>query len=134
MAIFMLMAVVSLSPVMGQQHEKKHDKKHREITEIVSNLTASQKRKVEQVGKESKERIDVLRRQKKSVCDSIGVILNSDEDRTADIYRLFEREAQIQVQINKEMYSAKLRVDALLTDEQRAEIRRALEEDRKRHR
>ncbi len=106
----------------GQPQEKKQ---HRDISQLVSDLTPSQKRKIETISRESKERVQQLRSRKKEVCDSIAYYMDIDGDHSAALNPLFENEARLQILINKEMYTTKCHIDQILTKEQRAELRKA---------
>ena len=64
--------------------------------------------------------------------DSIGKYMDSEGDQSKKLYPLFDREAQLQVQISREMYSTKVRIDKVLTKEQRKEFLQASKRD-KRH-
>lgn len=105
-------------------HEKKHSPQ--DITTLVSNLTTSQKQEVEAIRKESSSRVADLRSRQKAVKDSIHLFMHKDGDQSAILYPLFEREAALQVAINREMYVGKVRIDSVLTPEQRAELRKSV--------
>ena len=121
-------AMVALALPLAAQRpgDKHHGKKHKEITELVSDLSATQKRKIDAVSRESKERVANLRSQQKAVRDSIGMFIDREGDQSRSLYPLFDREAQLQVAISREMYSTKIKVDALLTKEQKAELKKLL--------
>ncbi len=102
-----------------------HDRKHKEVTEIVGNLSAAQKRKVENISNESRERVAALRKQQHAVHDSIVMFMEREGDQSQVLYPLFEREAKLQTAINREMYATKLRIDEVLKPEQREALRAA---------
>lgn len=130
--IFALMLAFML-PLAAQHHEgKPREKKHRDVTELVGDLSGVQKKKIDAVSRESKERVDALRRQQKAVRDSIGMIMEREGDQREVLFPLFDREAALQASISREMYSTKVRIDALLTAEQRARLRSTLGAQRKR--
>lgn len=112
-------------PLAAQQHDgRQPDKKRRaDITELVSDLSAPQKRKIENISKESKALIDDLRQQQNAVRDSIRLFMDREGDQSTRLYPLFDREAQLQVAVSREMYATKLRIDAVLTADQRAALR-----------
>ena len=126
--IFIIATVMALALPVAAQHPggKHHDKKHKEITELVSDLSATQKRKIDAVSRQSKERVSALRDQQKAVRDSIGMFIDREGDQSRSLYPLFDREAQLQAAISREMYSTKVKVDALLTNEQRSELKKRL--------
>ena len=125
-----LSLLVAVALPLAAQHDKDHiDKKRRNVTELVSDLSPVQKRKIENISKASKERVDNLRIQQKAVRDSIMMYIECDGDQSKVLYPLFDREAAIQISIDREMYSSKLRIDEVLTKDQRAELRRACAKD-----
>ena len=127
--IFTLLSALSL-PLFAQ-HPKEHpEKKNKDVTELVSDLSATQKRKIESISKESKARVDDLRKQQKSVHDSIALFMDREGDQSHTLYPLFERDAALKVAIDREMYSGKVRIDEVLTKEQRAAMRRACAKDK----
>ena len=105
-----------------QKREHKAPKPRPEITEIVHDLSSGQKSKLDAISKESKERISKLRRDQRSVRDSIESLMEADGDQSRALYPLFDREARLQAEISREMYATKLRFDEVLNDEQRAEL------------
>ena len=127
--VFLLLAVTF--PVAAQRNKKPHGKKHHEITELVSDLSSAQKRKIEEVGKQSRERVFTLRDQQQDVKDSIAMYIDREGDNSVMLYRLFDREASLHVAISREMYNTKLQIDQILTPQQREEMRRSLAKDRK---
>ena len=125
--ILILLLAVAL-PMMAQRENPRPDKRKRaDITELVSDLSAPQKRKIEQISKDSKERVDALRNQQRAVHDSINIFMKREGDQSKVLFPLFEREAQLHVAIDREMYTTKLRIDEVLKPEQRAELRKTLE-------
>lgn len=127
--IVILLSFVAM-PCMAQHkgdRERVADpKSHREITEMVSDLSQSQKKRLDAITDASKERVAALRAQKKSVRDSIAVYMKLDGDQSAVLFPLFDREAQLQRDISREMYTTKVRVDEVLTPEQRRQLREAM--------
>ena len=118
------MAIVAVTPAMAQRGDAKREAP-RDITQIVSDLSVSQKKKLDAINEDSKARVGVLRARQKAVRDSIAMYIHRDGDQSKVLYPLFEREAQIQCNISREMYSTKLKIDAVLTPEQRRQVRDA---------
>lgn len=113
-------------PLMAQHDGPRQGKKRQaDITELVDDLSAPQKRKIENISKESKERVDALRASQRSVRDSISLYMEREGDQSKVLYPLFDREAQLHAAVSREMYSAKIRIDEVLTKEQRATLRKA---------
>lgn len=129
--VIITLLFVTALPAIAQREGKRGERRHRDITEMVSDLSASQKRKIDAIGKESKERVGAMRQQQKQVRDSIAMYMDRDGDQSRALYPLFEREANIQVSINREMYTTKRRIDEVLTASQRDELRQAMKKRKK---
>lgn len=124
---FILTLVFAIAlPLYAQHDGKRPEKRQQDITEIVSDLSATQKIKVENVTKESKTRVRQLRDQQKAVRDSISFYMNCDGDQSRLLFPLFDREARLQVEINREMYNTKLCLDEMLTPAQREELHKTM--------
>ena len=93
-----------------------------EITELVSDLSSGQKSKLEAITKESKNRVERLRKEQKQVRDSIERFMDMEGDHSKELFPLFDREARLQAEISREMYATKVRFDEVLTKEQRKEL------------
>jgi len=120
---FLLAALILLlSPAMAQNHKHKDDGPRREISEMVSDLSQSQKKRLDAISDESKTRVSALRAQQKAVRDSISMYINMDGDHTKEVFPLFDREANIQRAISREMYTTKVRIDEVLTPKQRKQL------------
>lgn len=115
----------SLCLAQRPKHEgrDRHHEQRPDITELVSDLTSSQKGKLETITAESKKRVDGLRKQQKSLRDSIGSLMDREGDQTKTLFPLFDREAKLQARISREMYTTKVRIDEVLTPDQRKELK-----------
>ena len=122
--LILLLALFAL-PLSAQHEGDGQHRKHRDVTEIVHDLNAVQKRKVENISNESRERVAALRNQQKAVRDSITMLMDREGDQSRELYPLFDREAKLQAAISREMYAAKLRIDEVLKPEQREALRAA---------
>jgi hypothetical protein len=124
--ITLIFLLVLFALPLSAQHEDAHRHgRHRDVTEIVKDLNAMQKRKVENISNESRERVAALRKQQRAVHDSIVMFMEREGDQSQVLYPLFEREAKLQTAINHEMYATKLRIDEVLKPEQREALRAA---------
>lgn len=121
-------ALVAQKPSVERREQKRPD-----ITQFVSNLTDSQKAKLETITSESRQRVDKLRARQQAVNDSIALYMDREGDQTKYLYPLFDRSAKIQAEISREMYATKVRIDKVLTKEQRAEFQKASKEQKKHH-
>lgn len=116
-----------------RQDGKRHDQKRPDITELVSNLTDDQKSQLEAITNDSRQRVEKLRAQQKAVRDSITFYMDREGDQSKYLNPLFDREAKIQAEISREMYASKVRIDKVLTKEQRAELQKTSKQHRKKH-
>ncbi len=121
--IFSLMLALAL-PLMAQNHQH-HKEHHRDISEMVSDLSQSQKKKLDAITEASRQRVNALRAQQKAVCDSITNYINMEGDHSRELFPLFDREAKLQCEISREMYATKVRIDEVLTPQQRKQVREA---------
>ena len=113
--------------------DQRHNDKRPDVTQLVSNLTDSQKSKLEAITNDSRQRVEKLRAQQKAVRDSIALYMEREGNQSKYLYPLFDREAKIQAEISREMYAAKVRIDEVLTKEQRVEFQKASKQQRKKH-
>lgn len=98
--------------------DNKPKKKHHNIEQMIPDLTASQRKKIDQIRKESNERIDSMEMRQERIRDSIRIYLDLYEDHRSALYPLMEKEARIRLEINKEMYRAKTQINSVLTKAQ----------------
>lgn len=132
--LFLTLTLLLALSLSAQRNGDKHrDRKPPDITQLVSNLSDSQKSKLETITNESRQRIDKLRNQQKAVRDSIAGYMEREGDQSKYLYPLFDREAKLQAEISREMYITKVHIDKVLTKEQRAEFQKASKEQRKKH-
>lgn len=134
----LLFAIVILftlhfSTLLAQRSHQERSQHRPDITQLVSNLTDEQKGRLESITDESRQRVEQLRNQQKNVRDSIAKYMEREGDYSKKLYILFDIEARIQAQISREMYATKVRIDEILTKEQRQQFRKASNEQRKKH-
>lgn len=116
-----------------RQGGQRNDQQRPDITELVSNLTDDQKSQLEAITNDSRQRVEKLRAQQKAVRDSINLYMDREGDQSKYLNPLFDREARIQAEISREMYASKVRIDKVLTKEQRVEFQKASKQHRKKH-
>ena len=114
-----------------RQDGQRNDQQRPDITELVSNLSDTQKSQLEAITNDSRQRVEKLRAQQKAVRDSINLYMDREGDQSKYLNPLFDREAKIQAEISREMYASKVRIDKVLTKEQRAELQKASKQHRK---
>lgn len=121
----------ALCATLAMAQKPKGDNHHKErphIEEIVDDLSQGQKRKLTSIREDSKKRIDALQLQNKAVRDSIHTLMQQDGDNSSRLFPLFEREGRIRAAISKEFYQTRLRIDEVLTKEQREKVRKVYSE------
>lgn len=126
--LILVAAMVATTTLLAQQPEPRQGKgKHRQpdITELVSDLTDKQKRSIDAITAESKERVAKLRAQQKAVRDSIAIYMDREGDQSKSLHPLFDREARLQSLVSREMYATKVQVDKELTPAQRQQLKQS---------
>lgn len=118
--LVVLIAFISIHQTFAQNTPQEKHSSH--ITKVVSNLTPSQKKKLERIANESKAHKEALKTEQNRLRDSIGYYMTLKEDYTEVVYRLIDQEAKVQAQIYKEMYRSKVLSDRVLTNEQFKEL------------
>lgn len=134
-----LVAILACTMLFAQSpNEFGHGKKHHKheppkIEEMVSNLSAIQKKRLENITQESKKQVEKMQAELKSINSQIRKLLDAEGDQTNTLFPLFEREAQLKLEINKEMYRTRQQISNVLTKEQLKELRERMKADRKKH-
>ncbi len=134
-----LVAILACTMLFAQSpNEFGHGKKHHKheppkIEEMVSNLSAIQKKRLENITQESKKQVDKMQAELKSINSQIRKLLDAEGDQTNTLFPLFEREAQLKLEINKEMYRTRQQINNVLSKEQLKELRERMKADRKKH-
>ena len=134
-----LVAILACTMLFAQSpNEFGHGKKHHKheppkIEEMVSNLSAIQKKRLETITQESKKQVDKMQAELKSINSQIRKLLDAEGDQTNTLFPLFEREAQLKLEINKEMYRTRQQINNVLSKEQLMELRERMKADRKKH-
>lgn len=134
-----LVAILACTMLFAQSpNEFGHGKKHHKheppkIEEMVSNLSAIQKKRLETITQESKKQVDKMQAELKSINSQIRKLLDAEGDQTNTLFPLFEREAQLKLEINKEMYRTRQQINNVLSKEQLKELRERMKADRKKH-
>lgn len=127
--IFVVMLVLLVSSAVAQRpSDKSKHKEHFRIENIVSDLSASQKKRLNTIYDEDHKAIEKLRNEQKTVRDSIQTYIEMSGDHTAQLNPLFDRESSLQAAISKQMYATRLRIEDVLTDEQNAQVRKYFKE------
>jgi len=134
-----LVAILACTMLFAQSpNEFGHGKKHHKheppkIEEMVSNLSAIQKKRLETITQESKKQVDKMQAELKSINSQIRKLLDAEGDQTNTLFPLFEREAQLKLEINKEMYRTRQQINNVLSKEQLKELGERMKADSKKH-
>lgn len=123
----LIMLLLATAMPLAAQNDQQH--RRSDITELVSDLSTAQQRKLDNLRRHAGQQLDTLRAQQRAVRDSINMYMELDGDHSRQLYPLFDREAQLQAAVSRTMYTTKLRVDEVLTDRQREQLRRARQKD-----
>ncbi len=118
---FLLLSFILLhagTNAFAQKPKHKGKQPSEQISWVVEDLSAKQKRQIEEISKEHSARLATLKKQLSAVRDSIHVYMDKQADCSTIVFPLMERESSLQLQFNKEMYKMKLRLDKILTKEQ----------------
>ena len=121
--VIILMLVMAVPATAQDRQQRKGC--HREIAEMVGDLSQGQKKKLDAITDASRKRVEALRAQQKAVRDSITRYMNMEGDQSRVLFPLFDREAQLSRDISREMYTTKVRIDEVLTPQQRQQVREA---------
>ena len=127
---FFLIFTVVLS-LNAQPRHHQHEKRQTNIVEMVDDLSASQRKQLLKAQSETHERIDALYAKLDGIRDSIRLIMHKEGDYSKDLFPLFDREAIVQAQISKEMYSLRVFIDNILTPKQLEQFRSALKRSKR---
>lgn len=120
--ILLSLAIASPMALRADDHPHKQQKCPPDVASIVTDLTPAQKKKIEQISKDGKDRIHKLEEMHRQVRDSIRTYMDAYEDNSRKLNPLFELEAKIECDINKEKYSIKTAINRVLTPEQHKQL------------
>lgn len=113
-AILVCMATGAIAQP-GQRATKENNV---EISDFISDLSKTQKSKIDLVTKRTAKIVENYRQQLEAVRDSIRSYMDTPDDHSSILFPLYEREGRLQAEISKEYYRSKVAIDKLLTPEQ----------------
>ena len=107
--LLILLLVASTIAVCAQPKSPRPPKEpphHEEgrIEKILTDLTATQKTRIDLVTRETAKKVEKLRKELNNVRDSIKTYMDSPNDNTSKLFPLFELEGKLQAEISKEYY------------------------------
>ena len=77
--------------------------------------------------------LETFRKEMKVLEDSIDMLMKRKGNHSKQLYPLLERRAKLALEKDKKLYLSKVKIDGILTDEQRATIDKFFNEQRKQH-
>lgn len=110
--------LVSGVVAMAQGKPRQGSSCEENLQNVVQDLSSRQKRQLETISQETREKTEPLKTQLHAVRDSIRINMEARDDRSAVLDGQFKREAELQMQLNRQLYRAKVRIDAVLTEAQ----------------
>ena len=130
--VILLVACFVLQAQPGQGRERRA-KEPPKIEEMVSDLSAIQKKRLTTVMENSRKEVDKLQAELDNVRNQIRSLMEKDGDNSDQLFPLFDRESVLRAEISKEMYRTRQQIDKILTKEQLAEFRKCCKADHKKH-
>lgn len=130
---FIILLTLLLAGTLSAQ-QRQHGRPHKElpkIEEMVNDLSNAQKKKLNAIQKDARERITKLQTELDDVRDSVRTLMRMDGDQSEKLFPMVDRENAIRSQITKEKYKTRLKIDKVLTKEQLTVVRKKIEADRK---
>ena len=131
----LMLTLVLAATAMGQ-HKNDQSRRHKElpnVEELVSDLSAIPKKKLNTVMENSRKEVANLQAELDKVRKQINSLINKEGDNSGQLYPLFDREGDLRAEISKEMYRARQQIDNILTKEQLSEMRARLAKDCKKN-
>lgn len=128
--LLLFLAATTMALSASAQQPPKDNRVNPRIEELVSDLSAAQKTRIDVVTRRSKKNIDNYRQQLKAVRDSIRSYMDTPDDHSDILFPLYELEGKIQAEISKEYYRTKIDIDKVLTPEQYNELKTKMEQQR----
>lgn len=126
-----LLTLLLVGPLCAQQQRGRPHRELPKIEEMVNDLSNAQKKKLNAIQKDAKEKISKLQAERDDVRDSVRALMRMDGDQSEKLFPLLDRENALRSQIIKEKYKTRLKVEKVLTKEQQMEVRKKIEADRK---
>lgn len=125
---------LTAQPPEGEPHKRHHRQQPPKVEQMVSNLSAVQKKRLEAITNDCQQETDKLEKELNTVRQKIRSLMDQPGDQSDKLFPLIDRESQLQAQMAKTMYRVRQQIDRVLTDEQLTEFRSRLKADRKHRR
>lgn len=125
---------LTAQPPEGEPHKRHHRPQPPKVEQMVSNLSAVQKKRLEAITNDCQQETEKLEKELNTVRQKIRSLMDQPGDQSDKLFPLIDRESQLQAQMAKTMYRVRQQIDRVLTDEQLTEFRSRLKADRKHRR
>ena len=128
--ILFLLIALALGFTISAQHKQGEPKDTPCISEMISTLNNKQKRQIENIHKELTAQVEPLKRELNQVRDSVHYYMEQYGDYSSRVNRLMQKEANIQLRLNKLYYQAKVKTDKILSRKQFVELQNSMHQHR----
>lgn len=95
----------------------------KQVEMVLTNLTDSQREALHKLSKENRDYMEKHRRNVEKLQNSIGLLLAKDGDNSEILFPIIEMKAELEAEKEKNLYRMKLKIDSILTPEQRAKMK-----------
>ncbi|MBR5352924.1 MAG: hypothetical protein IK126_04355 [Bacteroidales bacterium] len=131
-SILTITTLMAQAPDGGRRHRQGPPEPPK-VEEMVSNLSAIQKNRLEGITENCKKQTTKLQKELDAIRTQIRNLMMQDGDQSDKLFPLIDRESSLQAQIAKEMYRTRVQIDQVLTEEQLTEFRARCKADRQKH-
>lgn len=88
------------------------------VAKCVKDLSSKQKRSIDEISSKYCNELKAIKSELKGVRDNIHTLMADKKDNSEKIFPLMEREASLNLKLNKAMYQMKVELDEVLTADQ----------------
>ena len=106
----------------------RHMPYEKQVEEVLTNLTDSQREALHKLSKENKEYMKKYRKDRDVLDETIKSLLEMKGDVSETLYPLIDMKARLEAEKEKNLYKMKLEIDSILTSEQRTEMEKYYED------
>ena len=144
--ILIIVGICCLFLFVGQVNAQKEYKEamryryqpyEKQVEIALTNLTDNQREALHKLSKENKEYMEKYRKDEEKLRKSIGLLLAKDGDNSEILFPLIEMKAELEAEKEKKLYKVKLKIDSILTVEQREKMKeyeKKMKEEVQKHR
>ena len=120
--LFLLVGQVNAQKVTKDDFRSMFKPYEEQVETVLTNLTDNQREALHKLSKENKEYMEKHRSDTEKLRNSIELLLAKDGDNSEILFPLIEMKAELEAEKEKNLYRVKLKIDSILTAEQRAEM------------